>query len=208
MKSSTIAVNALIAGLIFTQPAQGVSLWNNSRNNQSGYLADKIARQVGDILTIVVSETTAMNTSLSTKTNKTANITDSVTQFLYSAAADKFTTYRGEFPKTTIDGKNTYDAGGTIDNKSTLTASAAVRVIDILPNGNLVIEGTRVVSFSGDSRYAVLRGIVNPYDIAIDNTIASGKISDAQLDFISEGEITDAQRKGWLLKLNDTINPF
>ncbi len=170
--------------------------------------ADKTASQVGDILTIIVSESTTMKNEIKTTTDKVAGIDNTVTQFLYSAAVDKVTTVGGEFPKTKIDGKNTYTGGGKIENSNTLNARAAVTVIDVLPNGNLVIEGARMISYSGETRFAILRGVVRPYDISTENTVASTNIADAQVEFISEGELTDAQKKGWLLRFNDFVNPF
>jgi len=83
-----------------------------------------------------------------------------------------------------------------------------VQVIDVLPNGNLVIEGLREISFSKEKQYAELHGIVRPYDVQSDNTVDSTNIAAAQIDIVSEGTLTDAQKKGWLLKLNDKMNPF
>ena len=92
--------------------------------------------------------------------------------------------------------------------KQTITARSAVQVIDVLPNGNLVVEGTREISFSKERQFVSLHGIIRPYDIQPDNTVASSNVADAQIQVISEGELTDAQKKGWLLRLNDKINPF
>jgi len=80
--------------------------------------------------------------------------------------------------------------------------------MDVLPNGNLVIEGLREISFSQERQFASLHGIVRPYDIQPDNTVDSTNIAGAQVQIVSEGTLTDAQKKGWLLKLNDKTNPF
>jgi flagellar L-ring protein precursor FlgH len=107
-----------------------------------------------------------------------------------------------------VNGTNTFTGGGTITNSQTITASAAVQVIDVLPNGNLVIEGLREVTFSKERQFLALHGIVRPYDIQPNNTIASANIAGAQIQIVSEGALTESQKKGWLLKLNDKINPF
>ncbi len=81
-------------------------------------------------------------------------------------------------------------------------------VADVLPNGNLVIEGVRLVTFSGESQYVVLHGLVRPDDINPDNTVVSTNVADARVEFFSEGSLTDAQKRGWLSKLYEKLRPF
>jgi flagellar L-ring protein precursor FlgH len=86
--------------------------------------------------------------------------------------------------------------------------AVAVTVVDVLPNGNLVVEGAKIIRAGQESQYAYMRGIVRPIDIASDNTILSTKIADAQVEFIPEGELTEAQKKGWLVRMWDKIRPM
>jgi flagellar L-ring protein precursor FlgH len=65
-----------------------------------------------------------------------------------------------------------------------------------------------VVTFSGETQYVVLHGLVRPDDIAPDNTILSSNIADARVEFLSEGSLTDAQKRGWLTKLYEKLRPF
>lgn len=81
-------------------------------------------------------------------------------------------------------------------------------VADVLPNGNLVIEGVRRVSFSGETQHVVLRGVIRPADVSTSNTILSTNIADARLEFLSEGELSSAQKRGWLSKLYEALRPF
>ena len=127
---------------------------------------------------------------------------------MFSAAASGFGTHNGELPATNVSGDNTHEGGGEISNQQTVTGRISVIVIDTLPNGNLVVEGVRVVSYSGETQYMVLRGIVRIYDIEVDNTILSSEIADARVEFISEGSLTENQRKGWFVKINNLLNPF
>jgi flagellar L-ring protein precursor FlgH len=83
-----------------------------------------------------------------------------------------------------------------------------VRVIDVLPNRNLVIEGTRETAFSGEQQTAILRGTVRPEDIAANNTIFSYNVADATIKFVSKGTISDNQRKGWFTKIWEKLTPF
>ncbi len=79
---------------------------------------------------------------------------------------------------------------------------------DVLPNGNLVVEGTRIISFSGETKYAEMSGIVRHDDVAPDNTVLSTNIADAKVKYIDEGSLTDAQKKGWLSRGFDRFNPL
>ena len=81
-------------------------------------------------------------------------------------------------------------------------------IADVLPNGNLVLEGARRVSFSGETQLVVLRGIVRPADVSPVNTVLSTNIAEARLEFLSEGELSSAQKRGWLSKLYQALRPF
>jgi flagellar L-ring protein precursor FlgH len=114
----------------------------------------------------------------------------------------------GQYPAMSFAGKNTYSGGGQINNAETITAQIAVRVIDVLPNGNLVVEGRSHTAFSGEKQDAILRGTIRYDDISANNTIYSYNIADASIQFVSKGTITDNQNKGWFNRIWDKINPF
>jgi len=165
---------------------------------------DKKASATGDILTIVVAESVAAQNSQSTKSNRDSSISDAITSFIYPGLA----THKGALPSLSLSGKAAYDGGGDISNTQSLSSRAAVLVTDVLPNGNLVIEGVRVVRFSGETQYVVLHGLVRRDDIASDNTIISSNIADARVEFYAEGALTDAQKRGWLAKVYEKLRPF
>jgi flagellar L-ring protein precursor FlgH len=107
-----------------------------------------------------------------------------------------------------FDAKSDFNGGGAINNSEKIVARIAVRVIDVLPNRNLVIEGSRETAFSGEQQTAVLRGTVRQEDIAGNNTVFSYNIADATIKFVSKGTLSDTQRKGWFTKLWDKLTPF
>jgi flagellar L-ring protein precursor FlgH len=204
--------------------AHAGSLWRDGVTDERGMFADKRAKRVGDILTVVVNENVSMTDSLNLTTNKQNSSQNGGIEGLASNLVNQFVgkipgilgkhfgappgVPTPSIPALTTSGTNTFQGGGTITNSQTITARAAVQVIDVLPNGNLVIEGLREISFSKERQFASLHGVVRPYDIQPDNTVDSTNIAAAQVDIISEGTLTDAQKKGWLLKLNDKLNPF
>jgi len=183
------------------------SLWTTAVGDR-GMFADRKAGQAGDILTIVVQESAVAQSSQSKKSERSSSLEDAVNRFLFSVAASGLGTHNGELPATSISGSASNSGGGQINNSQSLTSRAAVMVTDVLPNRNLVIEGVRVVTFSNETQYIVLHGIVRPDDIASDNTIQSSNIADARVEFISEGSLTDAQKRGWISKLYEKLRPF
>jgi flagellar L-ring protein precursor FlgH len=184
--------------------ASADSLWPTSGGAERGMIADKRAGYAGDILTIVVSEAVAASNSQTTKSSRASAVADSVSSFFYPGIG----AHKGVMPSLGVSGSSSSSGGGDISANQSLVSRAAVLVTDVLPNGNLVIEGVRVVTFSGETQYVVLHGLVRQADVAPDNTVMSSNIADARVEFYSEGQLTDAQKRGWLSKLYEKLRPF
>ena len=193
-----------LALLLAAPSARAESLWPNSGVVERSMYADRKAGRPGDILTIVVAESVASSNSQSTKTSRDSSIADSVTSFVFPGLG----THKGSLPNLALSGKANYDGGGDITNSQSLTSRAAVLVTDVLPNGNLVIEGVRRVTFSGETQYVVLHGLVRADDVASDNTVQSSSIADARIEFIAEGRLTDDQKRGWLAGVYEKLRLF
>lgn len=195
----SLAAAALAVGV------RAESLWPSASSGaQASMFADRKASGRGDILTIVIAESAVASSSQSTKSTREASIEDEISRFIYSGLGKR----RGELPKTSATGGSSYSGGGDISNSQSLSARAAVVVTDVLPNGNLVIEGVRMVKFSNETQYVVLHGLVRPDDIARDNSVISTNVADARVEFHSEGALTDAQRRGWLSKIYEKLRPL
>lgn len=229
---SVACVAAIATG---ASQAQANSLWVKAGNTEQSMFADKVARGIGDILTIVVDEntTTAQDADLLTRDEYQggSGIGIAFNQFFnqFLQAAPRLLGLASG-PSTTDDSGNTvvpvggsnnitiptldfassgeWNAGGRTANKLTVSNRTAVTVVDVLPNGNLVIEGSKIIRTGIEDQYAYMRGVVRPVDIEADNTISSTKIADAQVEFIPAGELTEAQKKGWLLRAWDKVKPF
>ena len=170
--------------------------------------ADKRASNVGDIITILVQETSTTSKDATTKGTKSSGADMSISSFLYGPAASGLLTQGGKYPALKFDAKNNFDGSGAVGSSEKITARISVRVVDVLPNRNLVIEGTRQTSFSGETQDVVLRGMVRPEDITANNTIYSYNVADATIKFVSKGVVTDGQKKGWFNRVLDKLNPF
>jgi flagellar L-ring protein FlgH len=202
MSKSASSLALLCLGLAAT--ARAGSLWPSNGAGANSMYADRKAAAAGDILTIIVAESAVSQNSQSKKSERDSSLDDALTRFLYTGLA----AHGGELPSTSAAGKSSYSGGGAISNSQSLTARTAVLVTDVLPNGNLVIEGARIVTFSGETQYVVLHGLVRPDDIARDNTLLSSNIADARVEFFSEGSLTDAQKRGWFAKLYEKLRPL
>jgi flagellar L-ring protein precursor FlgH len=199
----------LLAVVVPVSVLRADSLWPAGATGPArSMFADRKAGGRGDILTIVVSESAVASSTQSKKSERESSLEDAVQQFLFSAANSGLGTHRGELPATKLGGKAGYSGGGSVNNSQSISARAAVMVSDVLPNGNLVIEGVRVVTFSGETQYVVLHGVVRADDIGRDNTVFSTNIADARVEFFSEGQLTDAQKRGWITKLYEKLRPF
>ena len=211
---------------------QANSLWVKAGNTEQSMFADKIARGIGDILTIVVDEstTTTQDADLLTRDEYQGGggigiaFNQFFNQFLQAAprlfGLNTSTNQDGNaavpigggnnitIPTLDLAASGEWNAGGRTANKLTLSNRTAVTVVDVLPNGNLVVEGAKIIRTGVEDQYAYMRGVVRPVDIEADNTISSTRISDAQVEFVPAGELTEAQRKGWLLKAIEKYKPF
>jgi flagellar L-ring protein precursor FlgH len=182
------------------------SLWQegNSRN-MSG---DKRAAALGDILSIVVQETSTASKDNSTKTSKKTGLDAKVDAFFYSPGASSLLTKKGQLPSVKFSSSHDFDGGGTINNSEKIVARIAVRVIDVMPNQNLVIEGKRQTSFGGETQDIILRGVVRPADITANNTVFSYNVADATIKFSGKGAVSETQRKGWFTRVWEKVTPF
>ncbi|HTI72314.1 MAG TPA: flagellar basal body L-ring protein FlgH [Candidatus Limnocylindria bacterium] len=202
---TTVAALLLLGFAGFAQAGNG-SLWKDESSR--ALVADTKARAIGDIITIIVQENNNASTDNSTKTAKKTGMDASISSFLFGAAQDKFLTKGGQYPAMKFNNSSDFTGGGSINNSENITARIAVRVVEALPNGNLMIEGRRETAFAGNTQEAVLRGVVRSEDIQANNTVFSYNVSDATIRFVSKGVINDATKKGWFTRVLDKVNPL
>jgi flagellar L-ring protein precursor FlgH len=196
------------AALAAAVAARADSLWNTAGGDPRSLVADHKACRAGDIVTVVVQESAAAQSTQNKESTRASTLNDTVSQFLFSPASSGLLSHNGAAPSIQVAGKSDYTGGGQVSNSQTVTATAAVMVTDVLPNGNLVIEGVRFVSFSGEKQYVVLHGLIRADDISSQNTVLSSNIAEARVEFVDTGALSDAQKLGWFSKLYETLRPF
>jgi flagellar L-ring protein precursor FlgH len=200
-----IIVSAAFAALLAAS-AQAQSLWHDDISRPM--FADKRGAGIGDILTIVVQENTTANKDNETKTERSSSLSAAITSFLFSPGASKLLTQGGQLPAMAYNSDHKHDGSGAINDSESIVAHIAVTITDVLPNGNLVVEGKRETSFSGENQTIILRGMVRSDDVAADNTVLSYNVADATIQIIGKGTVTDSQNKGWFNRIWDKLNPF
>ncbi|MEC9122847.1 MAG: flagellar basal body L-ring protein FlgH, partial [Verrucomicrobiota bacterium] len=212
--SKSILLSLLFLAFSSAPALQAVSLWMKSTNSQKGLFVGKRAYAVGDLITIDVSESSSLAASQNSVRSRQSQVENAVKQFLF--ANSNMGKHNGGLPGTEIETKSSNKGGGSIANTQNLKGRVSVVVIDVLPNGVLVLEGARMVTFSGESYYAVLKGMVRKEDIGFGfkdglryrNIVSSQYIADAQIEFVSKGSLNDAQKESWYQRLATIINPF
>ena len=206
---SSLFNGAALLALLLTVPASTAfpdSLWQDG--NSRPMVGDKRAVAIGDILSIVVQENSTATKDNNTKTSKKSSVDASLNTILYSPTGSGFLTKNGQLPALKFDAKQDFDGGGKVNNSEKMIARIAVRVVDVLPNQNLVIEGRRQTAFANETQDIILRGIVRPADITSANTVFSYNVADASIRIVSKGAITDNQRKGWFTRIWEKVTPF
>ena len=189
------------------QTADG-SLWVES-GTTSALFADRRAHQPGDVLTVQVVEAAKAKKSASTSTKRSSSTDASV-----DALLGLVTSVTGANPNmgTTFGvgaGTDTsFDGEGETLREGSLEATFTVRVMQVLPNGHLVIAGSRSIKVNNEVQILALRGIVDPRDISVDNSIESTKIAEAQIEYFGQGVLSEKQHPGWLQRGLDWIWPF
>jgi len=189
--------------------AQADSLW--TKETAVSLFADHKANQVGDIITVLVMESNSATRNTSKKTEKKSDLSASISSFVNGNFEDKLFPSGGgdvQKPKLGTASQSKFQGSGAINNSGTLNSRFAVRVVDVLPNKNLIIEGVRRTSFSGESQTIILRGTVRPQDVTPVNTVYSYHLADVSIALKDEGAVSDVQKKGWFSKLWGKVSPF
>ncbi|HKP62484.1 MAG TPA: flagellar basal body L-ring protein FlgH [Polyangiales bacterium] len=182
------------------------SLWQEGSRS---LVADFRASRVGDLVTIRVDESPEATGDAETKMNRDADWSIGAPKILGFAQA-----LQAENPgldtgkMLQLISESNFTGTGETSRGSRVEASMAVRVRKQLPNGDLFLEGTKVLMINDEELHIYVSGVVRPEDIAQDNSVSSAVIADAEIEFTGRGVLTDNQRQGWLSKFLSTINPF
>lgn len=193
---------------IYTEKHSANSLWSDK-----GFLfGDVKARSLNDIVMIRIVENITGLGKANTKTGRDSSMDATVDKFFGAPLNFNNNNFWGKgntfSPEVKGSMKNSFKGDGETARQSKLDATISAKVVEVLPNGNLVLESRKEIVINRENQILVLRGIARPEDILPDNTILSTKIADSKIYLVGEGVIGDKQGQGWLVRIIDKIWPF
>jgi flagellar L-ring protein precursor FlgH len=198
----TLIAGAIVFALAAAASAPAASLFD--RRKHDSLIADRKAQAVGDLVTIIIKESSTASTSASVERTKESTTDASITTLFWQNS--KNITHKGDRPKFAWESSRESSGDGSSDSSSDLETMVTARVIDVQPNGNLLIEATREVEIYGSTIKVVLTGLVRPDDITADNTVESTYIADAKITY--DGPMAEVMKRGLLERLMDFLNIF
>ncbi len=164
------------------------------------FSSDKRAHQVGDILTVQLSETFSSTKSVTSQSAKEDSIGAEVGP---TGVLKNFMGLGGSVQKS-----NSFKGSGSASQSNSLTGFISATVVKVYPNGNLEIKGQKRLRLTDGSEYIRLAGIVRPQDISASNTVSSNLIAEAQIEYVGSGTLSNETKPGWGSKLFRALSPF
>ena len=190
-------------------PPQEGSLW--TPKDPRGLLADLKACNVGDIVTVSIAESSKASDQATTQADRSSGVQVGITSLLGLRLPTMKT-----FNDATVSAENAIE--GTVGNVSKGTGNTTrqsifntyltTRVVQILPNKNLVIQGSRQMKINNETEVVNFSGVVRPEDLDYNNIVPSIKVADVKMEITGYGVISDKQRQGWLTRIIDHIWPW
>ena len=163
---------------------------------------DQRPRNVGDILTIVISENVNATKSSQANTNRAGN-----GSFAVPISPGIF---GGLFNNTNLSatGANKFTAAGGASAANTFSGTLTVTVTEVMSNGNLMVSGEKQMLINQGNEFVRFSGVVNPTTISGSNTVFSTQVADAKIEYSAKGYIDEAQNMGWLQRFFLNVAPF
>jgi flagellar L-ring protein precursor FlgH len=199
-----------LALVVAAGPAMAASLVQ-SRNLADGTLfSDQVARKVGDLITIAVEESTTVKEEQKTETSRENSVDAKVTvaPATDAIAANAGQSTVGKLPAFAANSKKEFEGEGKFNATGRVATTITARVVDVLDNGNLVIEGRRKVVAQSETKTILVTGICRTADIDSMNNLPSSRLHNFQVSIEGEGPLSRAQQEGFLGRLLDYVWPF
>jgi flagellar L-ring protein precursor FlgH len=180
-------------------PANGAIF--QASNGYAPLTSGQRAAQVGDVLTIVLTERTQAQATAGTQTQRDGGIglrppTTGLLSRLFSAT------------DAAVGGGSNFGGNGQTTQSNQLSGEISVTVVEVHPNGTMLVRGEKRLRLNRGNEFIQVQGLVRPADITPDNRLASTRLADARITYSGRGEIARAAREGWLLRFFNLISPF
>jgi flagellar L-ring protein precursor FlgH len=186
------------------------SLWQEE-NGRAYLYEDLRAMRVGDIITILIAEKHKGSKSADTSAEKDSTISNSLQGGALGYLGIPGVRLGAEATRglgIDASAKNKFGGKGATNREDTLTGTISAIVTEVLPNGDLRVEGRREVTVNSERQIMTIGGIVRRVDVNTKNTVQSTAIADAKIEYSGLGVVDDVQRPGWFVRILDWIYPF
>jgi len=204
------------------QAVSAMSLWQSQEADPASLFSDSKARFINDLITVMVSETSTATRTATTTTGRETTADGKVESWFgvkgiwnivksfFGKGGDVKTTQPDttNLPAWKLSATHDFKGTGTTLRNDAITAKITCKVIEVLPNKNLVIEGKQSVSVNAEEQMLVLSGIIRPQDVTVDNTVYSYNVMDAKISYSGKGPLGDKQRRGVFEWVGDVLWPF
>jgi flagellar L-ring protein precursor FlgH len=181
------------------------SLW---RSGSRAFFNDQRAHQVGDILTVKVNINDTAEFQDQTQLTRSTSEDSEISNFLGANTVSNPSKAVLPGSLLTTDGTTQMNGNGTINRQDQLVTNVAAVVTQVLPNGNLVIEGKQEIRLNSEMRELLIAGVARPEDIDSDNTIELPKIAEARVAYGGQGTLTNIQTQPWGQQVTSVVLPF
>lgn len=165
-------------------------------NYVNNIYSDAKAHRVGDIISVILSESTQANKNANTELTKETNHSLEPILGLNGAVA----TFGGRSLQFEFDQENEFAGDASSNQSNSLDGNISVHVLRVLPNGNLMIRGEKWMTLNNGNEYIRLTGMIRAQDIGADNTVLSSRVANARIQYSGTGEFADVQEQGWISK--------
>ncbi|WP_447972096.1 flagellar basal body L-ring protein FlgH [Nitrospira sp. Kam-Ns4a] len=183
------------------------SLW--VEENGRAYLYEDLrAMRVGDIITIKIMEKHKGSKTADTKAERESTIDNALDGLTFGIPGLSLKKVVAQDLAVSANAKNKFGGKGATNREDTLTGTMSAIVTEVMPNGDLRIEGRREVTVNSEKQTMILSGLVRRVDVDTKNTVLSTAIADARIEYTGLGVVDDVQRPGWLVRILDWIYPF
>lgn len=206
-KLDLLSVALTFGACALAQDALGQDLWERRSPTQGFLFYDTQARNVGDLLTIVVLEDSNIQNSDNRGLKKQTGLKSA---FTFAGAADGgFATQDSSASASeALTSDRSMSGSASFRSQRAFTDQMTVTVTDLLPNGNMIVRGTREIMIQGDQRILIVSGVVRAYDVSPDNTVNSRLVSDLKMAYEGAGPEGAFTRQGWLGRVGNNVWPF
>ena len=191
----------------YPPPKTTGSLW--VEENGRAYLYEDLrAMRVGDILTVVISEKHQGSKSADTSAERESTVANSLSGNTIGIPNLRLGGATANGLAVNASAQSKFGGKGSTNRADTLTGTMTVMVTEVMPTGDLRIEGSREVTVNSEKQTMILTGLVRRVDVNTKNQVASSAVADARIEYTGLGVVNDVQRPGWFVRILDWVYPF